>query len=41
MFCFFDHKASEILAPQPGIELVPPVLGGKVLTTELSGKSHL
>ena len=32
MFCFFGHRAGGISAPQPGIELSPPALRGKVLT---------
>ena len=39
MFWFFGLGACEILAPWPGIELVPPALEGKVLTTGLPGKS--
>ena len=35
----FGLKASEILDPQPGIEPIPPVLEGEVLTTEPPGKS--
>ena len=39
MFWLFGCKACGILAPWPGIELAPPALKGKVLTTGLSGKS--
>ena len=39
MFWFCGWKASEILAPQQGIEPAPPVLESKVLTTGLPGKS--
>ena len=38
-FGFFGHEACGILAPQPGIELTPPVLKGEVLTTGLPGNS--
>ena len=37
MFWFCGRKASEILAPQQGIEPAPPVLESKVLTTGLPG----
>ena len=30
MFSFFGHEAYGILAPQSGIELVPPALEGEV-----------
>ena len=30
MFWFFGHKASGILAPEPGIKTSPPPLEGKV-----------
>ena len=39
MFWFFGHEACGILAPQPGIEPVPPALEVKVLTTGSPGKS--
>ena len=39
-FFFFGHKASGILAPQPGIELESPALEGKALATELPEKSQ-
>ena len=39
MFWFFGHKACRILTPQPGIELSPFTLEGKVLTTGPPGKS--
>ena len=38
-FYFFGPEAREILGPQPGIELTPPTLEGKVLSTETPGKS--
>ena len=38
MFRFFGHRAGGISAPQLGIELLPPALKGKVLTTG-SGES--
>ena len=38
MFWLFGCEACGILAPLPGIELAPPPLKGKVLTTGLSGK---
>ena len=41
MFCFSGCKACRILAPQPGIEPVPPALEGGVLTTGPPGKSPL
>ena len=34
MFWFFGLKACGFLAPPPGIELVPPALEDKILTTE-------
>ena len=33
MFCYFSHEACGISAPWPGINLMPPALGGKFLTT--------
>ena len=39
-FMFFCHKACVILVPQPRIELAPPVLEGRFLTTRLPGKSQ-
>ena len=33
LLLFYGHKACGILAPQPGIEPVPPALEGEVLTT--------
>ena len=39
-FWFFGYEAYQILAPRPGIEPVPPALGGKVLTTRPPGKFH-
>ena len=39
MFDFFAHVACGILAPQPGIELTPPALEGRVLTTGPPEKS--
>ena len=39
MFWFCGHEACGILAPQPGIEPTVPALEGKILTTELLGKS--
>ena len=41
MFWFFGPEACGILAPWPGIELAPPALEGKVLTTGSPGKSLL
>jgi len=38
-FQFFGNKAYGILAPQPGIEPIPPALEGKILTTGPAGKS--
>ena len=38
-FQFFGNKAYGILAPQPGIEPIPPTLEGKILTTGPAGKS--
>ena len=40
MFQFFGHKACGILAPQLGMELVPPALEGRALTPGLPGKFH-
>ena len=40
MVWFFGHKACGILSPWPGIELAPPALEGKVLTTGPPGKSQ-
>ena len=37
MFWFFGHKACGFSAPQQGIELAPPALEGKVLTTDFQG----
>ena len=37
---FFCPKACGILVPWPGIELLFPALGGKVLTTGEPGKSQ-
>ena len=39
MFCFFGHKAYEILAHQPGVKHESPVLEGEVSTTRLPVKS--
>ena len=44
-FCFmfwfiFGRKACGILAPQPGIEPVPPALEGEVLSTGPPGRSQ-
>ena len=39
MFWFFGQEACRILAPLPGIKLVPPALNGEVLTTGLPGRS--
>ena len=41
MFWFFGLEACGILAPQPGIEPVPPALEDEVLTTGPLGKSLL
>ena len=41
MFWFFGLKTHGILTPWPGIELAPPAMEGKVLTTGLPGKSPL
>ena len=41
MFWFFGHKAYEILAPWPGIEVAPPAPEGEVLTTGPGEKSFL
>ena len=38
---FFQTRACEIFAPQPGIELALPALESEVLTTEPPGKSHI
>ena len=40
IFClwFSGFEACGILAPRPGIELVPPALEGEVLITGLPGK---
>ena len=38
-FWFFGCEAYGILAPQSGTESTSPALEGKVLTTELPGKS--
>ena len=40
-FWFFALEACGILVPWPGIELVPPALEGKVLTTELQGSPFI
>ena len=40
MFWFFGLEACGILAPQPGIKPVPPVLKSEILTTEPSMKSQ-
>ena len=39
MLWFLGHKACEIPASQPRMELVPPTLEGNVLTTGIPGKS--
>ena len=39
MFPFFGCKTYRVFTPQPGIELTPSILEGKVLTTGLPGKS--
>ena len=39
MFWFVGREARGILAPQPGIEPVPPALEGEVPTTGPSGNS--
>ena len=39
MFWLFGHEAYGILAPQPGLELAPPLLEGRVLTSGPPGKS--
>ena len=36
-FWFFGQEGCGMLAPQPGIEPVPPALEGEVLTTGLPG----
>ena len=36
---FWGHEACEILAPQPGIEPVPPALEGEFLITGPPGKA--
>ena len=41
MFWCFGHEACEILAPQPGIKLVPSALEGDILTTEPPWKCQL
>ena len=41
MFWFSGHEAYGILAPQPGIEPIPPALEGKVPTTGPPGKSQI
>ena len=38
MFWFFGYEACGILAPQTGIEPIPPALEGEVLTTGPPGK---
>ena len=38
-FWFFGHEAGRILAPRPGVELVPPLHEGEVLTIGPPGKS--
>ena len=38
-FFFFGHTSCGILAPQPGIEPIPPTLKGKVLTSGPPGRS--
>ena len=40
MFWFSGSEVCGILVLQPGIELAPPALEGKVLTTGPPGKSH-
>ena len=40
VFVFSGTKAYGILAAPPGIELVPPALEGRVLTTGQPGKSQ-
>ena len=40
MFWFSGHGGCGILAPQPGIEPIPPALEGEVLTTGPPGKSQ-
>ena len=39
MFQLFGRKACGILASQPGIKPAHPALKGRILTTELPGKS--
>ena len=39
MFWFFGCEAFGILALWPGIERLPPVLGGEIFVTGLPGKS--
>ena len=39
MFQLFGRKACGILASQPGIKPAYPALKGRILTTELPGKS--
>ena len=41
MSWIFGHVACGTLAPQPGIEPIPPALEGKVLTTGQPGKSQI
>ena len=41
MFWFSGHEACGILAPQAGIEPVPPAFRTEVLTTGLPGKSPM
>ena len=41
MFQFLGLQACGILAPRPGIKPTPPVLEGKLLSTELSGSSYI
>ena len=36
MFCFFGQEAYGILAPWPGIELMPPALEGGTRPPEMS-----
>ena len=38
MFWYFGGETCGIIAPQPGIEPVPPALEGKVLITRPLGK---
>ena len=39
MFWFFGHKACRVLGSWPGMDHIPPVLEGKILTTGPPGKS--